>query len=122
MIKRIHHAQIPIPPGADAQAREFYCGVMGLPEIEKPEILRANGGFWMEVGDQQVHVSADPNPQPANSKAHIAYEVSDLAEWKATLTAHGCNFKDGETIPGFIRAETRDPFGNRMEFLQATND
>lgn len=120
MILRIHHAQIPIPPGAEVQAREFYCGVLGLSEIPKPENMRKNGGFWLEVADQQIHVGADPNPQPPNSKAHVAYQVADLAAWKASLASHGCIFKDGEDVPGFIRAETRDPFGNRIEFLQST--
>lgn len=120
MIKRIHHAHIPIPPGAEPEARKFYCGVMGLAEVQKPEMLRGNPGFWMQLGDQQIHVGPDTNPTPPNSVAHVAYEVSDLAEWKAQLAAHGCGFKDSETIPGYIRAETRDPFGNRIEFLQST--
>ena len=36
IIMRLHHAQIAIPEGEEEQGREFYCRVLGLPEIEKP--------------------------------------------------------------------------------------
>ncbi|MEW9032680.1 MAG: glyoxalase, partial [Planifilum fimeticola] len=55
----LHHAQITIPRGAEEQAREFYCGVLGLNEIEKPASLRARGGFWLQVGDREVHVGTE---------------------------------------------------------------
>ena len=44
MIQRIHHAQITVSSGAESEAREFYCGVLGLPEISKPEALA--GRTW----------------------------------------------------------------------------
>jgi catechol 2,3-dioxygenase-like lactoylglutathione lyase family enzyme len=122
MILGLHHVQIPIPPGSEPQAREFYCGLLGIPEAEKPEPLRARGGLWLQLGDRQVHIGADPNPPPAASRSHVAYEVTDLAQWKSTMTAHGFEWRDTETVNGLIRAETRDPFGNRIEFLQRIND
>ena len=30
MIVGLHHAQITVPVGAEAEARHFYCGVLGL--------------------------------------------------------------------------------------------
>lgn len=51
-IARLNHAQITIPRGAEEQAREFYCGVLGLPEIAKPDSLAGRGGFWVQLGDQ----------------------------------------------------------------------
>ena len=59
MIHRIHHAQVTVPEGAEAEAREFYCGALGLPEVPKPASLAGRGGFWIAVGDQQVHVGAE---------------------------------------------------------------
>ena len=122
MIIRLHHAQIPIPPDAEDRAREFYCRVLGLTEIEKPTAIAKNGGFWLELGDMQIHIGADPTPMPPKSKAHVAYEVTDLAAWRARLETHGYTSTDGIPIPGFIRADTRDPFGNRVEFLQRVDD
>src|SRR5262245_22002430 len=45
-VASIHHAQIMIPPGGEAEARRFYGELLGMTEIEKPEPLRARGGLW----------------------------------------------------------------------------
>lgn len=119
MIKTIHHVQITIPAGSEKAAREFYCGVLGLKEISKPDSLAGRGGFWLEVGDRQVHVGVEDEQHRGRSKAHVAYLVDDLAVAKARLVETNVDMIDGIPIPGFSRFEFRDPFGNRVEFLQA---
>jgi catechol 2,3-dioxygenase-like lactoylglutathione lyase family enzyme len=52
------------------------------------------------------------------TKAHIAYEVNNLEEWRAKLAAAGTQLLDGVPIPGCNRFEFRDPFGNRVEFIE----
>ena len=79
MITGIHHAQITVPKGTEEQARAFYCGVLGLPEIEKPESLKGRGGFWLQVGDRQVHVGTEDVFDRLATKSHIAYQVDDVA-------------------------------------------
>jgi catechol 2,3-dioxygenase-like lactoylglutathione lyase family enzyme len=118
MISRIHHAQITVPRGAEQQAREFYCGVLGLSEMEKPSALQGRGGFWLRVGDAQVHVGTEDGVDRAATKAHVAYEVADLRAWRQRLEQQGIAILDGIPIPGYERFEIRDPFGNRVEFLQ----
>lgn len=115
----IHHVQICILPEQEQAARDFYCGVMGLPEVPKPANLQARGGFWLQLGDQQVHVGLE-TPLSLTNKAHIAYLVSDLVAWRQRLTGAGLVVLDSIPIPGYDRFETRDPFGNRMEFLQVS--
>jgi hypothetical protein len=44
--------------------------------------------------------------------------VDDLEQWREKLSAAGCSIQDGIPIPGMERFEFRDPFGNRVEFLQ----
>jgi catechol 2,3-dioxygenase-like lactoylglutathione lyase family enzyme len=117
-IARLHHMQITIPKGAEEQGREFYCGLLGLQEIEKPEPLRGHGGFWLQVGDRQVHVGTEDGVDRRATKAHLAYEVSDVEEWKVRLAKHGVQILDAIPLPGFARFEFRDPFGNRVEFIQ----
>ena len=117
-ILRLHHAQITIPRGAEEQARQFYCGLLGLPEIEKPDSLKARGGFWLQVGQQQVHVGTEDGVDRQASKAHLAYQVDDVHAWQHLLEEHGIAILDGIPIPGFDRVEIRDPFGNRLEFIQ----
>jgi len=45
--------------------------------------------------------------------------VDDLENLRVTLADAGIEILDGIPIPGYSRFEFRDPFGNRVEFLQA---
>lgn len=114
----LHHVQITIPCGAEEQGRQFYCDLLGLPEIEKPEALRERGGFWLQVGDRQVHIGTEDGIERTATKAHLAYQVTDVSEWQARLQEKGLKVLDSVPIPGYARIETRDPFGNRIEFIQ----
>ena len=118
-IEALHHAQICIPKGAEDDARAFYCGVLGLPEIDKPQALQGRGGFWLQVGDRQVHVGTEPPFDRTVTKAHVAYAVRDLEAWRARLAQEDIEAEDGVPIPGYVRFEFRDPFGNRVEFIEA---
>ena len=117
-ISGLHHAQICIPQGAEDEGRHFYCNLLGLPEIEKPASLQARGGFWLQVGDRQVHVGTEGPVDRTATRAHLAYQVDDLEAWRATLQRHGIDILEGVPIPGYTRFEFRDPFGNRVEFIQ----
>ncbi|MHB8406409.1 MAG: VOC family protein [Gammaproteobacteria bacterium] len=118
MIIGIHHAQITIPKGREKQARDFYCGVLGLMEVPKPQSLQGRGGFWLQVGDRQVHVGVEDGVDRKSTKAHIAYEVNNLAHWREMIAANNIETLSGESIPGYDRFEFRDPFGNRIELIQ----
>ncbi|MEO8647924.1 MAG: glyoxalase, partial [Acidobacteriota bacterium] len=59
MIRAVHHVQITIPVGEESAAREFYCKTLGLEEIQKPASLAGRGGFWLQIGRFQVHVSVE---------------------------------------------------------------
>lgn len=117
-IVRVHHAQITVPAGAEDGARAFYCGILGLKEINKPPQLEGRGGFWLKVGDRQLHIGTENDLDRTGSKAHIAYEVDDLESWKAQLQKEGVQVEFPPQIPGYERFEFRDPFGNRVEFTQ----
>jgi catechol 2,3-dioxygenase-like lactoylglutathione lyase family enzyme len=119
MIKAAHHAQISIPIGAEDEARAFYCGVLGLAEVPKPEALAGRGGFWLQLGDFQIHFGVEDPVERSKTKAHVAYLVDGLEGWRTKLSQAGCQVKDGIPIPGYQRFEFRDPFGNRVEFLEA---
>lgn len=118
MLRAVHHAQLTVPKGAEAEARRFYREQLGIPEIPKPEALRARGGFWLELGTFQIHVGEEDGVERRRTKAHLAFEVDDLAKIRAVITGLGLELKDGIPIPGMDRFECRDPFGNRLELLQ----
>lgn len=117
-IARLNHVQVSIPIGAEDAARAFYCDVLGLQEIEKPAALHGRGGFWVSIGDQQIHFGVEDGIDRAASRAHLAYEVDDLESWRKRLTDQGCAIGESIQFPGFNRFETRDSFGNRIEFIQ----
>ncbi len=117
MILHLHHTQITVPASLEASARTFYLGVLGLPELEKPDALKARGGFWARVGTAELHVSLEEDVDRTRTKAHVAYEVTDLEVWRAKLEAAGCEILAGVPIPGYERFETRDVAGNRLELI-----
>lgn len=121
MLKAAHHVQISIPVGAEDEARDFYCGVLGLIEIPKPDVLADRGGFWLELGEFQIHFGVEDGVDRRKTRGHLAYLVEDLNSWREKLVGVGCEVIDGIPIPGYDRFEFRDPFGNRVEFLEHTD-
>ena len=115
---RVHHAQITIPKETEDTAREFYCGLLGLEEVAKPESLQGRGGFWLQIGAFQVHVGTEDDFDRTQTKAHVAYEVEGLEGWREKLTENDIPILEGVPIPNYNRFEFRDPFGNRVEFLE----
>ncbi|WP_088101991.1 VOC family protein [Halalkalibacter urbisdiaboli] len=118
MIIGLHHAQITIPKGAEDEGKNFYCNILGLAEIEKPESLKGRGGFWLQVGDKEVHVGTEEGFDRLTTKAHLAYEVEDVSYWRRILEQNGIKIFDSVPIPNFERFEFRDPFGNRVEIIK----
>jgi catechol 2,3-dioxygenase-like lactoylglutathione lyase family enzyme len=116
---RLDHVQVCIPPEAEEREREFYGRLLGLEEIEKPEVLRKNGGMWYRVADVALHVGVEEVVAP--SKRHPAFEVEDVANVRAFLEQNGVRTKDEPDIPGVVqRFSLFDPFGNRIELFEKT--
>jgi ribosomal protein S18 acetylase RimI-like enzyme len=119
MIVGVDHVQVAAPPGSEDAARAFYGGLLELPEIDKPERLRARGGVWFRAGDEELHIGIEADFKPA-WKAHPALAVARASELRALahrLDAAGHKVRwDG---PRFYVA---DPFGNRLELLAPHGD
>ncbi|HEV2912463.1 MAG TPA: VOC family protein [Pyrinomonadaceae bacterium] len=116
-IKRLGHLQLCIPFGEEERAREFYGGVLGLREIEKPDALKPGGGMWYEVADIQLHIGIE-EAQKKRSKRHPAFEVEDLEGIRNYLSEHGVELREEISIPGVERFSFFDPFGNRIELFE----
>jgi len=118
-IQNIDHVQLAMPPGREEEAREFYCGLLGIPEVPKPQSLAASGGAWFERGSLKVHLGVEVDFSPAK-KAHPAFQVTGLDDLRAKLERAGSEILPDDRLPGFDRFFTKDPFGNRLEFLEPT--
>lgn len=117
----LDHVQVAAPRGCEAQARRFFGELLGLAEVEKPEILRGRGGVWFALGQQQLHVGVEEPFSPA-VKAHPALRVAagELESLADDLSCAGMPVEWDDTLAGARRFSTEDPWGNRIELLTST--
>jgi catechol 2,3-dioxygenase-like lactoylglutathione lyase family enzyme len=114
----IHHVQLAMPAGREADAEEFYAGVLGLTPTPKPEPLARRGGRWFRGTGVEVHLGVEAEFRPAR-EAHPAFRVSGLAALRQRLEAAGAPVTDEPPLEGWSRLHTADPFGNRIELIEA---
>ncbi len=115
----LHHVQIACPSGSEDRLREFYTGVLGLPEIPKPAALAVRGGCWFAVGtSHELHCGVEESFVPAR-KAHPCLLVADVDVAAAVVSAAGGPVRWDDAISGVRRFHTDDPVGNRLEIQQA---
>ncbi len=115
--RRLNHIQICIPKNKEEEAKRFYCDLLRLEEIEKPEYLRKNGGFWLRVADIELHIGTENVEN--KSKRHPAFEVLKLDRIKRALKNSGVRIKEDKSLPRFNRFSFYDPFNNRIELLES---
>ena len=121
-ILRVDHVQIAMPVGSDAEreARAFFVDLLGFREVPKPPELAKRGGVWFESDSVKLHIGVEADFRPAR-KAHPAFVVDGLDELLAKIQQAG--FETDTTQPpldGYKRAHVFDPFGNRIELMEAT--
>ncbi len=98
LITGIDHVQLAMPAGEEDVARMFCAGLLGLREVEKPAPLASRGGCWFETPGVIVH----------------------LGVMKESLRKVGVAvILDNALVNEGIRFFASDPFGNRIEFIQA---
>jgi|SRR5262249_42706957 len=114
----IEHVQLAMPAGREADAREFYARLLGIPEIPKPPELAKRGGLWFERGSVKIHLGVEADFRPAR-KAHPALLVSALHALADRLREAGVDVVEAP-LEGYFRVYVTDPFGNRVELMEAT--
>ena len=113
----IDHVQLAMPAGGEEQARGFYGGILGLPEVPKPPELARRGGCWFESDRVKIHLGVDKTFHPA-TKAHPGLLVSGLRGIIEQCRTQGIDIIDDAPLPGYDRVFLSDPFGNRLELMQ----
>jgi catechol 2,3-dioxygenase-like lactoylglutathione lyase family enzyme len=111
--KRLDHILISIPVGKTQEARTFYRDVMGLKEIHGNHPKDA---IWFDIADIQLHIREEE--LQTISDRHPAFEITDLDEAKSYFKQKGVTLSFSSDIDGRQRFFIRDPFGNRIEFLE----
>ncbi len=115
----VDHVQVAMPARGEARARQFYGGLLGLREVEKPPSLSGRGGCWfVGVGGIGVHVGVDERFIAAK-KSHPCFIVADLAVARRLLDDADAPIVEDDSASGIARLYTADPFGNRIELVEA---
>lgn len=83
----LHHVQICMPPGQEAEARRFHADTLGLTEVSKPSALAPREGCWVRacgngVPTVEIHVGVE-DPFRAANRAHPGLFVAARARtWR----------------------------------------
>lgn len=110
MATRVHHVNLPVPPGRAGPVADFYVDVLGFSVATRPDTGRP--GVWLDVADgTQVHLSERSGA--AHPDQHVAFVVDDLAAIRDRAAVAGASWTDR----GEGRAVVRDPAGNLVELF-----
>jgi catechol 2,3-dioxygenase-like lactoylglutathione lyase family enzyme len=112
----IDHVQLAMPVGEEWKARAFYCDLLGMREVRKPDKLMSRGGAWFQSGDVRLHLGVEENFRPAR-KAHPAFRCADYEALVSRLRGAGLEVQEDENVPGVRRSHIFDCFGNRIELI-----
>src|SRR5450432_3516807 len=106
----IDHVQVAAPPGCEAEAVRFYCELLGLTLLPRPDSMAARGGCWFALGNgQQLHVGIEVGHTPAR-KAHPAFAVSRFDDFRTRVLAGGAQVIDDTELAGVRRFFSYDPW------------
>ena len=117
-----HHMSFPVRNLE--RSREFYADVLGLAEIERPDIFGL-GGAWFDAGPCQVHLVEVPHdadlgspPPVCDPRArHAAFAVDDYQKTVEILAGRG--FAVFTTSAEFGQCWVQDPDGHVIELIVA---
>jgi RimJ/RimL family protein N-acetyltransferase len=114
----LDHVQLAMPRGGEAVARAFWGGLLGLRDVPRPGEMAGRPGLWFERGPLRVHVGVEDDFRPAR-KAHPALLVAGYDALIARLAKAGHVARPAETLGSTRRVHVDDPFGNRVEIIDA---
>lgn len=115
---RIHHVQVMMPRGREAEAVRFYGELLGLRRIPKPADMPNPEGAWFALeGGGELHVGVQDADVDPTSRAHVALLTDDLDALCARLREAGVELRPSNEVGGLRRVHARDPFGNRLELM-----
>ena len=113
----VDHVQLAMPPGREADAEAFYCGLLAFERVPKPPPLAKRGGSWFVRGPVKLHLGIDAEFRPVR-KAHPGLTVVGFDALCSKLQASGVAVRPDNDLPGVRRCYIEDPFGNTIELIE----
>src|ERR1043165_2798622 len=118
MVTALHHVNVTVPSELEDATRNFYGSVLGLKQLPKPAAARQTGA-WYQIGDNQLHLSIEDEPQSGLSSRHVCFNVTSITETENRFREAGVEIiPDPRPMPGTERFYVRDPGGNQLEIVQ----
>lgn len=123
-VMRVQHVSVPMPPGSQEQARQFYAGVLGMQEKSPPSSLAHQQLVWFNAGDggHEVHLFADEQMESKSAAQHLCLQVDSLSDYRSRLADHGIAIEETTPINNRPRLFVHDPFGNLIEITEVTGE
>jgi catechol-2,3-dioxygenase len=125
-ITALNHYNFRAPRALLDRLRDFYCGIVGLTEGERPPFR--SFGYWLYAGGQPILHLAESSaeeirePTAKNTLDHVAFTCTGRQEMEAHLVASGVPYRVAE-VPQTKQVQLflNDPAGNGVElnFSQA---
>jgi len=117
---KLHHVSFAVSDLA--ASKRFFGGVLGLPEIERPNFDFP--GAWYAIGDRQLHLieqsgaGRDVGGRISRSD-HMALEVRDMEGVRKTLSDNAVEFAEGSNRAlGMEQTFCSDPDGHTIELVR----
>ncbi len=112
----LQHVNVVYPAGAEGEARAFYAGTLGLDEVPKPPEFNPSG-MWFELDSGQVHLS--PGEPAPPGPWHFCIVADDFDTLRHRIETSGAPVEETHPWARRRRFFTRDPWGARIEVLEA---
>ena len=116
-VKSLDHVQLAMPAGREAEARAFYQGVLGIPEVKKPADPRQARRLLVRARRPQDPPGRRGGLPPG---AQGASGIDRRGPRRAVGGARpgGLCVRSDEPLEGYTRVYVDDPFGNRIELME----
>jgi glyoxylase I family protein len=120
LVETLHHVSLVVTDLA--AAKQFYSGVLGLPELPRPAF--DFDGAWYALGDRQLHLIVHPPSRTLRGTrqvdardGHFAVRVIDYEATLAHLKASGIPVRESRVnVTPWAQIHVTDPDGNVIEF------
>jgi glyoxylase I family protein len=115
----VHHVSLAVSDLPRALA--FYCGVLGLKQIHRPNL--PNAGAWLETGASQIHLIDYPDGTFRrksvidNHDVHFALRVADFEAAVQELAEKGYREDAEENDPKRVVVKRKSPVGFPQIYL-----
>ena len=114
----VDHVQLAMPAGGEDAARAFYAGVLGLDGADQAAAPRSPR--WLLVrgwpGEAAPRRGGRLPPGTQGPSGTVGPRLA-----RAFVDSHHLDVRWSYEIPGTVRCHVDDPFGNRLELIDAAH-